>query len=75
MADLADIANEQIEKSREFFIQFFTNEETKPNLTGICVDCDALIDEKRLAIMPYAKRCLGCQNEFELEMKRAKRGY
>ena len=33
---------------------------------GVCIDCGALISEKRLKHYPDATRCLSCQETFEL---------
>ncbi len=33
---------------------------------GICVECDTEISEKRLAVMPFARLCVGCQEKIEL---------
>ena len=32
---------------------------------GICVDCEEPISLKRLEIIPWAPRCLGCQEHLE----------
>jgi DnaK suppressor protein len=32
---------------------------------GICVDCEEPISLKRLEIVPWAPRCLGCQEHLE----------
>lgn len=32
---------------------------------GICIDCEALVDYKRLEAYPSAKRCLPCQQHRE----------
>lgn len=36
-------------------------------LYGLCVDCDAVIPEDRLAVQPAASRCIGCQERHERE--------
>jgi DnaK suppressor protein len=32
---------------------------------GVCVDCGQPISPKRLAAMPWASRCIACQNHVE----------
>lgn len=32
---------------------------------GSCIDCDKPIPKKRLEILPFAKRCLGCEGNKE----------
>ena len=32
---------------------------------GVCVDCDEPISPKRLAAVPWAPRCIACQNHLE----------
>jgi DnaK suppressor protein len=32
---------------------------------GVCVDCDEPISPKRLAAVPWAPRCIACQNHVE----------
>ena len=34
---------------------------------GECVRCDESIDEKRLAVVPWATMCIRCQEEAEME--------
>ncbi len=33
---------------------------------GICVECNTEISEKRLAVMPFARLCVECQEKIEL---------
>ncbi|HEU4686108.1 MAG TPA: TraR/DksA C4-type zinc finger protein [Nitrospira sp.] len=33
---------------------------------GICEDCDAPISPGRLRALPFARRCVACQEQFEL---------
>jgi RNA polymerase-binding transcription factor len=33
---------------------------------GICEDCDAPISPARLQALPFARRCITCQEQFEL---------
>lgn len=40
---------------------------------GICVECDTEISEKRLAVMPFARLCVGCQEKIEL-LEKIERG-
>jgi len=32
---------------------------------GICIDCEEPIGLKRLEILPWAPRCIGCQQRLE----------
>ena len=32
---------------------------------GVCVDCEEPIAARRLAALPWAKRCIGCQERME----------
>jgi len=38
---------------------------TAPEDHGVCEDCEEPIDPRRLALMPYATRCSGCQARAE----------
>ena len=40
---------------------------------GICVECDTEISEKRLAVMPFARLCVECQEKIEL-LEKIERG-
>lgn len=40
---------------------------------GICVECNTEISEKRLAVMPFARLCVGCQEKIEL-LEKIERG-
>lgn len=33
---------------------------------GVCVECDTEISEKRLAVMPFTRLCVACQEKIEL---------
>jgi len=37
---------------------------------GICIDCEEGIDEARLLILPYVKRCSPCQKKVEDSRRR-----
>jgi RNA polymerase-binding transcription factor len=37
---------------------------------GVCEICGALISEKRLKIVPYAKFCIDCKSKDELKQRR-----
>ncbi len=36
---------------------------------GICADCDSTIHPKRLAALPWASRCVQCQNAADLDVQ------
>ena len=40
---------------------------------GICVECSTEISEKRLAVMPFARLCVECQEKIEL-LEKIERG-
>lgn len=40
---------------------------------GICVECNTEISEKRLAVMPFARLCVACQEKIEL-LEKIERG-
>ncbi len=40
---------------------------------GICVECDTEISAKRLAVMPFARLCVECQEKIEL-LEKIERG-
>jgi len=40
---------------------------------GICVECSTEISEKRLAVMPFARLCVECQEKLEL-LEKIERG-
>ena len=40
---------------------------------GICVECGTEISEKRLAVMPFARLCVECQEKLEL-LEKIERG-
>ena len=40
---------------------------------GICVECNTEISEKRLAVMPFARLCVECQEKIEL-LEKIERG-
>ncbi len=40
---------------------------------GICVECGTEISEKRLAVMPFARLCVECQEKIEL-LEKIERG-
>lgn len=36
---------------------------------GTCIDCEEVIDMKRLDAYPTAKRCIGCQTQHEKQLR------
>lgn len=36
---------------------------------GICIDCDEPMTPKRLLAIPWAERCVGCQEKIDLDSK------
>ncbi|WP_413206733.1 TraR/DksA family transcriptional regulator [Rhodospirillum sp. A1_3_36] len=39
------------------------------NGTGFCEDCGCEIPPNRLAVLPWAARCLDCQGDHERDMR------
>ena len=44
-----------------------------PDDFGLCEDCEEEIDERRLAVMPYATRCPACQAKAEPRLGASRR--
>jgi RNA polymerase-binding transcription factor DksA len=42
-------------------------EDIKNEKYGYCDNCDKMISEERLEVLPYAKTCLGCSDEDNLK--------
>lgn len=79
-SDDVDVVSADVDKDIEMSIQgqnrtvLYRIEESLRRLStgdyGICEDCDEPIPVRRLEAMPFALRCVGCQEEAE-EMDRA----
>jgi DnaK suppressor protein len=39
---------------------------TRMGTYGICEDCDSPISPARLRALPFARRCVACQEQYEL---------
>lgn len=69
--DEADRASRLTEIENEVSVAKIRKELQVPvNETGLCCDCGIDIEPRRLEAYPTAKRCLGCQQEYELVSKR-----
>ncbi len=44
-------------------------EKIKDGSYGLCEECGAEINKKRLKILPFARYCVACQSEMEKRMK------
>lgn len=74
-ADLLD--NLQLAANRDFEVEQLTRETEELLLVqraldtmkaghyGVCVDCEEAISPKRLQVMPWAVRCISCQQLLE----------
>ncbi|MDQ7003240.1 MAG: TraR/DksA C4-type zinc finger protein [Ghiorsea sp.] len=70
MSDVADKAQYIIDLQLQSDINQALNQSTLPQKIGatgshICIDCDAVIPEARIAAAPKAVRCIGCQRDLE----------
>lgn len=65
MADDIDRANELDEARRTVEINAIARSLSRKNATGLCIECDEPIEAKRLAALPSALRCIGCQEGME----------
>jgi DnaK suppressor protein len=36
---------------------------------AVCIECDSPISEKRLAVLPWAPRCIGCQQAADRQQQ------
>ena len=75
-ADLMD--NLQLAASRDFEVEQLSRETEELALVqraldtldagsyGMCIDCEQQIPDKRLKAMPWAVRCVPCQQAFEV---------
>ena len=65
MTDLLDKAQAIEEATRSEAIAASRSQQPKAKSNGICIDCDEPIEAPRLKVLPYAQRCLGCQETEE----------
>ncbi len=56
---LADIMRERLTRMEE------AEKKLADGTAGICEDCGEEIDEERLRVVPYAIRCVACQEKHE----------
>jgi DnaK suppressor protein len=76
--DTADIASELAEFSRDIALRTHLAkvESHEDQIVGAegevyCQDCPAMIPPDRLARVPHAVRCVGCQEVYELRLQQA----
>lgn len=64
MADVADHANDQIERELESLLQAHSARAAlaaqSRSLDGCCIDCDGDIGEARRRALPMTNRCIDC---------------
>lgn len=63
---LADIMRERLTRMEE------AEKKINAGTAGICEDCGEEIDEDRLRVLPYAIRCVDCQEKHEISAFRPK---
>ncbi|MGA7826631.1 MAG: TraR/DksA C4-type zinc finger protein [Geobacteraceae bacterium] len=56
---VADIMRERLTRMEE------AEKKLNAGTAGICEDCGEEIDEERLRVLPYAIRCVSCQEKHE----------
>jgi len=76
-ADVVDAARDATERDMNASLANAANAKLKAVLAaigamrdgsfGLCADCEAEVGVKRLRAVPWALRCRGCQEKFELE--------
>lgn len=64
MSDVADLAEEVLDAERSKLGAAF-EARLAPSGVSECEDCGDLIPPARLAVAPFARRCLHCQEAFE----------
>lgn len=72
MADEIDLAQQHEELFRELALRAARRPpRTSSSQARRCLDCDEPIEAARLALVPWATRCLDCQLEAEAQTRRA----
>jgi len=74
--DTGDQASLDLERELDISLQEKRNRERqmidesleslKEGTYGVCIECGTHINEKRLAVMPFTRRCIECQTEMAL---------
>jgi phage/conjugal plasmid C-4 type zinc finger TraR family protein len=63
--DQAQVCNEDFQA---FALKLNQRMREPVNYTGeLCLDCDEVIPEKRRAAVPGCRRCIDCQETYEME--------
>jgi len=57
--DLGNIARQELRRVNSALTRMDAGE------YGICIDCGAEIPEARLAVNPFAERCVDCEERYE----------
>lgn len=71
MADEIDQAQACNEDFQAFALQMHRINRENGNYTGeYCIDCEAPIPPERRRAAPGCLRCIDCQNDYELELRR-----
>ena len=71
MPDIIDLAQE---RTQEIINDRIDNIQSEIRRTGVidgfCEDCDELVPQQRLLAVPWARRCVACQEIYESERRR-----
>jgi RNA polymerase-binding transcription factor DksA len=67
--DEIDQANDLAETLRNAAIMRSQREVSAVNKTGICAECDEVIDPERLAVAPFARHCISCATDLARKAK------
>ncbi|MDA8413010.1 MAG: TraR/DksA family transcriptional regulator [Desulfobacteraceae bacterium] len=66
--DEIDQAQSNNEDFQAFALKLNQRKREPGNYTGVwCLDCDEVIPEKRRQAVPGCRRCIDCQETFEME--------
>lgn len=71
MADIADIAADDIEREREHHLEQQRLKNTTAKASAFyCIGCDEVIPHQRRALVPGVQTCVECQAIVESNRKR-----
>lgn len=71
MPDIIDLAQDRTHEILQDIVSNVQAEISGPGVfDGFCEDCDELIPQQRLLAVPWARRCVACQEIYESERRR-----